>query len=265
MVAGRVEDKGARAGLRPGPLWLSEVPLDTLGPTAAELARVPGAAGAVCAPPGALRAAAYEDAVRALADAFSPRPVVASCGSSLGRANVVVDSGAVHAPSRLDALLEAWMRSLESGSRAQAVFRLEPGALDRVFDSILRQRMDSAPTDFIRAAYRVLVGKVGWAVAAVCRRRLATAVNSARFSALKSLGAPDPVLLVCTEPARLGEFSGPGAALAVPYAAASRGLPPRPEGRALEDGYDEAKRLLDKLANYQLDLDTVAAEMAGGR
>lgn len=261
MVAGRVEAQGARASVTPGPLWLSGVPLDTLGRTAAELARIPGAAGAVCAPRGALRAAAYEDAVRALADAFSPRPVAAACGSGLGRENVLSDSGPVHAPSRLDALLEAWLKAQESGTRTRAVFRLEPDALDRVFDSILRQRMDSAPTDFIRSAYRVLVGRVGWAVAAVCRRRLATAVNSARFEGLRRLGAAEPVLLVCTTAARLAEFSGPGVAAAVPYAAAEAGLPPRPGGRALDDGYDEAKRLLDKLANYQLDLDTVAAEM----
>lgn len=249
----------------PGTLWLWGVPLDTLGRSAAELARVPGVAGAVCAPAGALRAAAYRDALRALADAFAPRPVVAPSAAGLERGNIIPDAGPLHAPALLDARLEAWLKALEGGSRAPAVFRLEPDAVDQVFDSILRQRMDSAPTDFIRAAYRVLVGRVGWAVAAVCRRRLATAANGARFAALRAAGAPEPVLLVCTEPARLAEFASPGAVLAVPYGTAARGLPARPEGRALDEGFDEAKRMLDKLANYQLDLDTVAAEMGEER
>ena len=68
---------------------------------------------------------------------------------------------------------------------------------------------------------------------------------------------PRPRLLVSAPPERLAEFSAPETPLAVRYGAATA-PPTAPEGRALEDGYDEAKGLVDKLANYQLDVDAVA-------
>ncbi|TPW21075.1 MAG: hypothetical protein FD126_1053, partial [Elusimicrobia bacterium] len=103
---------------------------------------------------------------------------------------------------------------------------------------------------------------VGWAVAAVCRRRLSLALNSRRFAALAERGAPRPLLLVSAPVERLADFAAPETLLAVPYGAAPA-LPAVPEGRALEDAYDDAKQLLDKLANYQIDPDAVAAGLEG--
>ena len=301
MVAGRVEAQGAGVGRGLSGLWLSGVPLDTLGRAVAELGRVPGAAGVLCAPADAERDAPREAALRALADALAPRPVSAAprigtpAGPFLvrvGRPNLLlqVQTGAatpslarglaaegcgvhfagVHSPARLDAVLEGWLCGLETRAVAHAslegaacFFEVRPERIDRTFDAILHARMDAAPNDSIAAAYRVLLGRVGWAVAVVCRRRLAMAGNGARLAALAKKGAPRPVLLVTASPARLAEFAAPGVELAVPYAAASD-LPPRPEGAALDSGYDEGKRTLDKLANYQLDLDRIAAEIEAG-
>lgn len=278
------------AGTPVSGVWLADVPLDTLGLRAAELA-ASGAAGVVCAPRRAERDAVREDAVRALADALKGRPVSA-CGSQgfaarVRRANLVAriavrgDAPAearrlaaagvachfawLGAPSRLDAVLEGWLSGLEARAAEAkdlpaAWFGVDAGRLEGVWDSIANARIAGAPTDSVRSAYRLLVGRVGWAVAAVCRRRLSAALNGARFKALSNKGAPRPRLLVRVPPGRLAEFSAPETDLAVPFAAAVA-LPAVPGGRVLEEGYDEAKRLLDKLANYQLDLDVVSGEL----
>lgn len=296
MVAGRVEDPTARPGLSlPAGLWLDEAPLDTLGRAAAELAGAPGVAGVVCAPARAERCAAREDAARALADALGGRPLsvgprraedAAGFLERLGRPNVFVrlaaDRGApaaaraaaaagrglhlsgLHTPARLDAALEGWLSGLEARAAAgapgfpAALFGVDVGRLDGAYDAIARARIEAAPTDSMRAAYRLLVGRVGWALAAVCRRRLSLTLNGRRFAVLAEKGAPRPALIVSVPPGRLAEFAAPETFLAVPYGAAPA-LPPPPAGRTLEDAYDAAKQLLDKLANYQIDPDAVAA------
>lgn len=295
MVAGRVQAAPAGPSLTAG-VWLGEVPLDSLGKGASALAAAPGVAGAVCAPARAERDAARESALRAVCAAFGDRPVAAAPRrpedaegflGRVGRPNLLLRLGVrgdapaavrrhaaagrallvsgVHAPARLDALVEAWLSGLEERAAAGgplpgALFGVDAVRLTGVYDSIAHARMDSAPTDFIRAAYRLLVGRVGWAVAAVCRRRLSAALNGARFAALAAKGAPRPLLLVSAPADRLGEFAAPETAWAVPFAAAGAVPAPVP-GRALEEGYDEAKRLVDKLANYQIDLDAVAGEL----
>lgn len=305
MVVGRIEAAGAGVDCGLSGLWLSGVPLDTLGRAAGELARVPGALGAMCAPAGAERDAPREDALRILADAFAPRPVSAAPRrgapaspflARIGRANILlqvptdsatpalarslaaegkaVHFAGVHSPARLDAVLEGWLGGLETRAAAGgslegavSIFEVDAERIDRTFDAILRARMAAAPTDSIAAAYRVLLGRVGWAVAAVCRRRISMAGNGARAAALAKKGAPRPGLLVMAPLERLAEFEAPGVALAVPYAAALNlpgGRAPRPGGTALDTGYDEGKRLCDKLANYQLDLDRIAAELEAG-
>ena len=297
MVAGRIEDPAARRRLSSlAGLWLDEAPLDTLGRSAAELARAPGVAGIACAPPRSERDAAREDAARALADALGARPLsvgprreadapgfllrvgrpnvflrlpvrgdAPAAARRLAAAGTALHLAGLNAPGRFDAALEGWISGLEAraaagGELAPAILGVDVGRLERAFDSIAYQRMDSAPTDSIRAAYRVLIGRVGWAVAAVCRRRLALTLNSRRFAALALKGAPRPLLLVSAPAARLAEFASPETLLAVPYAAATD-LPPVPAGRALEDAYDDAKRMLDKPANYQIDLDVIAGEL----
>ena len=139
---------------------------------------------------------------------------------------------------------------------------MDAAGLEAAYDAIARARIEAAPTDSMRAAYRLLVGRVGWAVAAVCRRRLSLTLNGRRFAALAARGAPRPLLLVSAHPQRLAEFAAPETPLAVPYGAAPA-LPAAPGGRALEDAYDAAKQLLDKLANYQIDPDAVAARLEG--
>ncbi|MDE2292587.1 MAG: hypothetical protein KGL53_10940, partial [Elusimicrobia bacterium] len=79
-----------------------------------------------------------------------------------------------------------------------------------------------------------------------------------RFAALARAGAPRPLLLVAAPAERLGDYAAPETALALPYDAAPAAAP---AGRALEEGYDEARRLLDKLANYQIDMDRIAEEL----
>lgn len=295
MVAGRIEDPARSQSLIQG-LWLDGAPLDTLGRAAAELGRASGVAGVSCAPARSERCAAREDAARALADALGDRPLSVGPGRAsdakgflarVGRPNVFLrlSAGAdapaaalawasagqalhlagLHAPARFDAALEGWLTGLEARAAEgkdlpPALFGVDVGRLERAFDSIAYQRMDSAPTDSIRASYRVLVGRVGWAVAAVCRRKLSTALNGRRFAALALKGAPRLRLLVSASPERLPELAAPETDLAVPYASAIA-LPAVPTGRALEDAYDDAKRLLDKLANYQIDLDVIAGEL----
>ncbi|MBI3297883.1 MAG: hypothetical protein HYZ75_06955 [Elusimicrobia bacterium] len=293
MVAGRVEAESLGAGLTERGLWLSDVPLDTLGGAAVELGRVPGAAGASCASAGGQRDALREASLRALADAFAPRWVSAAPPKGteagafldrLGRPNLLVQASGpsaralasagrsahfplLHSPARFSEVFDGWLDGLaERAGRGEplenvaAVLEVRADRIDRTLDAILLQRMDGAQTDFIRAAYRVILGRVGRAVAAVCRRRLATEANGARLNGLLKKRAPLPVLLVIAEPGRLADCGAPKTAFGVPYAAALA-LPARPEGKALDDGYDDAKRLLDKLANYQLDLDRIAAEL----
>ncbi len=266
MVAGRIEAQSPGLGLSvPAGLWLIGAPL---GADAAELARVPGVSGIICGP---------KADVRALCDAFGAKGLVSAPGGP-ARRNLVGQvparetppkGKAFHArgicsPARLDASLEAWLGGLE-GQKGEltsclALFGVDAIRLDRTFDAIALQRMDGAPTDFIRAAYRLLLGRVGTAVAAVCRRRLATAVNGARFKALARRGAPRPVLLVEAAAAKAAEFAAPDTLVAVPYEAAVS-LPPLPAGSALDEAYDASKGLLDKLANYQIDLDVIAGEL----
>lgn len=294
MVAGRIENTARSQGLIQG-LWLDGAPLDTLGRAAAELGRASGVAGVSCAPARSERCAAREDAARALADALGDRPLSVGPGrasdakgflSRVGRPNVFlrlpptspasvmawaaagqpVHLAGLHAPALFDAALDGWLAGLEARAATgkdlpAAFFGVDVGRLEHAFDSIAYQRMNSAPTDSIRASYRVLVGRVGWAVAAVCRRKLSTALNGRRFAGLALKGAPRPRLLLSAPVERLAELTAPETDLAVPYSAAVA-LPTAPTGRALEDAYDDAKRLLDKLANYQIDLDVIAGELA---
>lgn len=97
--------------------------------------------------------------------------------------------------------------------------------LDAEMDRILAERVRTAPNAIIRSVYSAMMGRIGAAHAAVCRRRLEVFVNGARFAALRRGGVPEPEL----------------------FAAGSETDPA------------EARRLLDKLPNYQIDLEAVCA------
>lgn len=117
-------------------------------------------------------------------------------------------------------------RALEALSGPLRI-ELPVARLDEAVDRILGERARRAPNAIIRSVYEAMVGKVGAAHAAACRRRVETFVNGARFSALRARGVPEPEL----------------------------------SADAPEMGYSDARRLLDKLPNYQIDLEAVCAEI----
>lgn len=171
------------------------------------------------------------DALRRLAAAG--KPVLFSGAASL---------------ARLQAAWDAWMAGLEErarsgGSLADAglTVSVPVGRLDAVLNPVLASRMTTAPIETIRAAYRLLYGRVGASLAKAAYRRMRIAFNGARWELLKERGAREPALV--------WDLTG------------------RPEGLedvAPERGWEEARRMLDKLANYQIDLDAVAASLEEG-
>lgn len=173
----------------------------------------------------------------------------------------------VAAPARADAAWEAYLRGLERlGDRLErsALTVVVPvAALDAALDPLLMGRMAAAPIDTIRAAYRVLVGRVGASTAKVICWRLRRAFDSARFALLEARGARRPQLAFAVggrAAESFAELAGEGCRpLVTPEAAA--GLTGARFGEAVVAEIDEAKHKLDKLANYQLDLDRIAEEL----
>ncbi len=170
--------------------------------------------------------------------------------------------------SRFDEALEA---ALSSGDGVETLLRLRPFLIDEYIDRIVNERMRAAQTDSIRASNRVLLGRVGVSLARLMLRRLQTALNSSRFALLKENGAKPPRLLI-----DLAETAPSGIEVARRYAAecahpdAAFLLSPRqlpmfegwePTGPGLGDGFADAKFMVDKLANYQIDLNRVAEDL----
>ena len=166
---------------------------------------------------------------------------------------------------------EALEKALSSGAERETLLRLRPFAVDEFVDRIVEDCMRAAPTDSIRASYRVILGHIGVAVARMAFRVLGTTLNSARFSGLKEKGGQAPRLLI-----DLVEVAPHGVEATRRYAAECRHpdaaflLSPRqlpmledwePAGPGLGDDYAEAKGKVDKLANYQIDLNRVAADL----
>jgi hypothetical protein len=168
----------------------------------------------------------------------------------------------LHSLSRFDEAIEAVMASLESGAGAAYFLGVRPAELDEAVDRVVRARMESAPSDSIRASYRVLLGRVGIAFARLAFRRLKTALNSARFAAVSGPAPRLAVLGAGADAGRLFEALHHEDVLFVLGDRARREV----EGRVLRgpgiDGeYAEAKMTIDKLANYQIDLGAVAADL----
>ncbi|HVE12487.1 MAG TPA: hypothetical protein VNI01_03755 [Elusimicrobiota bacterium] len=136
----------------------------------------------------------------------------------------------VFSPSGLDKVLEAHLARLEAGAREEFSIVFRADRVDAAVDPILEARMRSAPISSIAAAYRVLLGKVGASACEAARQRLARSLNSARFEALSARGARAPRFSCVPEPTEA----------------------PDP-------------RLIDKLANYQIDLDVIARELESRR
>lgn len=127
----------------------------------------------------------------------------------------------VFTPAQAEAAL------LNAADASGLIVVLRADLLDDAIDPIVEARMRSAPTATIAAAYRVLIGRAGVSAAKMAFQRLSRALNGARYA-----GLARPPRLLC-----------------VP-------------GRAQEDlasGQAEARLALDKLANYQIDLDAIAA------
>jgi hypothetical protein len=168
----------------------------------------------------------------------------------------------LHSLERFDAALEAALEALAREPETAFFLGLRPWELDESVDRILASRMSAAPTESIRASYRTLLGKVGNSLARVAFRRLKTALNSERFS---RLGAAAPRMLIdCVggDPAAaLAQLHSPEAVFWVGARRRAEAEAARPSGPGLAHGFSEAKRTLDKLANYQIDLCAIGAEL----
>lgn len=170
--------------------------------------------------------------------------------------------------SGFDKALES---ALFSSDKRESFLRLQPFVIDELLDHILEDRMRTAPTDSIKASYRVLLGRVGISFAKIVFRRLNTALNSARFAELKEMGVPAPRLLIDLVDAAphgakltqryLSECAHPDAAFLLSVRQLSMVAQRQASGPGLGDEFAEAKSKIDKLANYQIDLDRVAEDL----
>lgn len=181
-------------------------------------------------------------------------PVPAGAGSVLIRP--------LHSLERFDAAVEAALSFLEREPRTRFYLGVRPWELDEAVDRLLRARMDRAPSDSIKASHRVLLGKVGASLARVAFRSLRTALNSERFS---RLGAPEPRLLIdclgADPAAAIAELHHPEAAFWVGEKRRAEAEAAPESGAGLAGEFAQAKRTLDKLANYQIDLGAVGADL----
>lgn len=176
----------------------------------------------------------------------------------------------LYGPERFDEALEG---ALLKTRGAETLLRLCPYAIDGFVDRIVAERMRAAPADSIKASYRVLLGNIGIAAARMAFRRLNTALNSRRFAALKESGMAAPRLLLdLVEASADGVEATRKYVSACAHPAAAFLLSPRqlpmlegwePAGPGLGDDYAGAKFKIDKLANYQIDLNRVAEDLEG--
>ncbi|PIP82834.1 MAG: hypothetical protein CO113_10290 [Elusimicrobia bacterium CG_4_9_14_3_um_filter_62_55] len=168
----------------------------------------------------------------------------------------------LHSLERFDAALEAALEALTREPETAFYLGLRPWELDESVDRILASRMSAAPTESIRASYRTLLGKVGHSLARVAFRRLQTALNGERFA---RLGAAAPRLLIdclgADPAAAIAALHHDDAVFLVGARRRAEAEAARPCGPGLERGFAEAKQTLDKLANYQIDLGAIGAEL----
>ncbi len=174
---------------------------------------------------------------------------------------------------RADEFLEAYMnglqdrvnKELDAGQAAMAL-HVPVGRIDAHLDPVLDERRRAAPIETIGAAYRVLIGRVGVSTAKMINRDLKRRLNSARWELLAAHQAVKPFCVFTFEPRsedKKVELWGEGAASVVDYPGLASAVKAA-DGKALDDDLDDARFKLDKLANYQFDMDHVAANIEGG-
>jgi transaldolase/glucose-6-phosphate isomerase len=176
-----------------------------------------------------------------------------------------------HAKSVVEAYLKGLEarsdKDMDAGAAALGV-KVYVAALDAWMNPLLESRMASAPIESIRAAYRVLIGRVGVSTAKMIYRDLQITLNSARWQMLKDRGAREPFLVFSlftpadrkAPPPGAQELYGPGAFPGVRSRLVSKLSKDAATATITEDA-DDARFKLDKLANYQIDLDRVADEI----
>jgi hypothetical protein len=157
-------------------------------------------------------------------------------------------------------------KDLDAGQAAMGL-HVPVGRIDAAMDPLLEKRRAMAPIETIRAAYRVLIGRVGVSTAKMIHRDLKRQLNSARWDLLAAKKAVEPFCVFTFQeapgilPPKSEELWGPGAFSVVsrPDLAAAALKHP-----TLEADCEDARFNLDKLANYQIDRHLIASEIEGG-
>lgn len=166
--------------------------------------------------------------------------------------------------------LEARARGGGDVSSVASVASFFVSRVDTAVDALLEEKLRRAGQESERAALKALLGRAAIANAKLAYQRFKVAFNGARFKALEPLGAkPQRVLWASTgakNPAYrdvvyVEELIGPRTVNTMPVetldAFRDHGRP-RP---SLEEDLDAARLAVDKLANYQIDLDRVTDEL----
>jgi len=135
-----------------------------------------------------------------------------------------------------------------------------PQKIDDRVDALAAERMRSARLDSVRAAYRSILSRTGIAAARLAHQEMKVALNGARHGAarLRMLWATAG-LLEARFRAYARELPRSQCLWAVSAAAAGRAPEEFARERGEAEWLREARRCVDKLANYQIDLEAIAA------